>query len=45
MINFDNVTEKSIIGHNPNCLYIPDHRYQVLISGGFGSVKQMQCSI
>ena len=34
--NYDHSVE---INHNPNCLYIPDHPYRILIIGCSGSGK------
>ena len=40
MINFDDCTNKNKTKHNPNCPYIPDHPYRILlIIGGSGSGK------
>ena len=36
MKNYDKSAE---INHNPNCLYISDHSYKILIIGGLGSGK------
>ena len=33
MINFDDVTEENIKGHNPNWSQFPDHPYIILIIG------------
>ena len=33
MINFDDVTKKAIIEHNPNWPQIPYHSYRILIIG------------
>ena len=37
MFNFDCITKENIKEHNPNWPQIPDHSYQLLIIGGFGS--------
>ena len=37
MINFDDYTNKR--KHNSNWLYIPDHPYRILITGGSGLGK------
>ena len=34
-----NHDESAEINHNPNCPYIPDHPYRVLIIGGLESGK------
>ena len=34
--NFNESDEKN---HNPNCPYMPDHPYRIVISGGSGSDK------
>ena len=39
MINFDKYTNENKRKHNPNCPYIPDHSYRILIIGGSGSGK------
>ena len=39
MISFDDYTNENKIKHNPNCPYIPDHPYRILIIGGSGSGK------
>ena len=39
MINFDDYTNENKTKHNPNCPYIPDHPYRILIIGGSGSGK------
>ena len=39
MINFDEYTNESKIGHNSKWLHIPDHPYRILIVGGSGSGK------
>ena len=39
MMKMKNVNENKT-GHNKNWLYIPDHRYRILIIGGSGSVKK-----
>ena len=39
MFNFDCITKENIKEHNPNWPQIPDHSYQLLIIGGFGSWK------
>ena len=39
MINFDDYTNENKTKHNPNWPYIPDHRYRILIIGGWGSGK------
>ena len=36
MKNYD---ESVKVNHNPNLLYISDHRYRILINGGSGSRK------
>ena len=36
MKNYDESVE---INHSPNCPYIPDHPYRILIIGGSGSDK------
>ena len=36
MKNYDESVE---INHNPNCPFIPDHPYRILIIGGSGSEK------
>ena len=37
MIDFDDVTQKKIIEHNPNWLQLADDPYKILITGGSGS--------
>ena len=39
MINFDDVTKENIKEHNRNWPQILDHRYRIVIIGGFGSRK------
>ena len=39
MFNFDYITKEDIKEHNPNWPENPDHSYQILITGGSGSVK------
>ena len=39
MINFDEDTNENEINHNPNCPYISDHPYRILIIGGSRSGK------
>ena len=39
MINFDDVTKEIIKEHNSNWPEIPDHRYRLLIIGGYESGK------
>ena len=39
MINFDNYTNENKTEHNSKWPYISDHRYIILIIGGFGSGK------
>ena len=39
MINFDEYTTENKKEHNPNCPYIPDHPYRLLIIGGSGAGK------
>ena len=39
MFNFDYITKEDIKEHNPNQPEIPDHSYQILITGGSKSVK------
>ena len=39
MTNFDDYTNENKTKHNPNCPYIPDHSYRLLIIGGSGSEK------
>ena len=34
-----NYDESVKINHNPDWPYIPDHRYRILITGGWGSEK------
>ena len=41
MINFDDYTNKNKTKNNPNCTYIPDHPYRILIMRGSGQEKQM----
>ena len=41
MIEFDDVTKKSIKKHNPNCPEIPHHLHRILIIGGSGSEKKI----
>ena len=41
MINFDNAVKENIKEHNPNWPQIPNHPYRILITGGFGSEKQI----
>ena len=35
----NNYCESVEINYNPNCTYIPDHPYRILIIGGSGSGK------
>ena len=39
MIKFDEYTNENKTKHNPNCPYIPNHPYRILIVGGSGSRK------
>ena len=39
MINFDDYTNENKREHNLEWLYIPNHRYRILIVGGSGSGK------
>ena len=39
MLNFDFLTKEDIKEHNPNWPEIPDHPYQILITGGSRSGK------
>ena len=39
MINFDNYVNENKTKHNKNWLYIPDHPYRILITGGSGFRK------
>ena len=39
MINFDNVTKKTIKDHDPSWPQIPHHPYTILLIGGSGSGK------
>ena len=39
MRNFDEYANVNKKGYNPNCPYIPDHPYRILIIGGSGSGK------
>ena len=39
MLNFDDVTKKTIKEHNPNWQQIPDLPQKILIIGGSGSGK------
>ena len=39
MFNFDYITKEDKKEHNPNWPEIPDHPYQILITGGPGSGK------
>ena len=39
MINFDDYFNENKLKHNPDCPYIPDHPYWILIVGGSGSGK------
>ena len=39
MTNFDDYTNENKTKHNPNCSYIPNHPYRILIKGGSGSTK------
>ena len=40
MLNFDFLTKEDIKEHNPNWPEIPDHPYQILITGGSRSGKR-----
>ena len=40
MINFDDVPKENIKANNLNYPQIPDHSYQILITGGSGSEKR-----
>ena len=37
MINFHDVTKKTIIKHSPNCPQIPYHPYRILVIGDSGT--------
>ena len=39
MINLDSITNENSKEHHEKWLYIPDHRYRILIIGAFGSGK------
>ena len=39
MINFDDIVNENKTVHKKNWPYIPDHPYQILITGGSGSGK------
>ena len=39
MINLDSITNENNKKHNENWLYIADHPYRILITGGSGSGK------
>ena len=39
MINFDDYTNENKTEHNSRRLYIPNHRYRILIIGGYRSGK------
>ena len=39
MIRIKSCDQSVEINHNPNCLYILDHPYRILIVGGSGSGK------
>ena len=39
MINFDDYANENKTEHNLKWLYIPDHPYRILITGGSGSGK------
>ena len=39
MFSFDYITKEDIKEHNPNWPENPDHSYQILITGGSGSLK------
>ena len=40
MINLDSVTNENNKKHNEKWPYIPDHPYETIIIGGFGSGKR-----
>ena len=39
MVNLDSITNENNKERNEKWLYIPDHRYRILIIGGSGSEK------
>ena len=39
MIHLDSITNENSKEHHEKWLYIPDHRYRILIIGAFGSGK------
>ena len=45
MIDFDNVTEKNTITHNPKQSYIADHSSRMSVIVAQDQEKQMQCLI
>ena len=41
MFNFGYITKEDMKEHNPTWSEIPDHSYEILITGGSGSGKKM----
>ena len=45
MNNFDDAKGENTITHNPECPYIPDHPYRILIIGGSRSGKNASLNL